>query len=447
MVTRSPGPSVIPRDSGLPGPEGSTGTPPSRATLVLAALAMLLALVATLLPSLRPSRRDAGPGPRLELGPGPGLEGFARATEVRPFALPADHGPHFEYQTEWWYYTGNVVAASGERFGFQLTFFRRGLSPGPPPEGPGLASNQVYFAHFAITDVAAGRHTAAERFSRGAGGLAGVSGKPFAVWLEDWRVLSCCGAGGAAAPAHSVRSERVNRAPLAAPADCDGSAVRLVARDAASSLSLDVVLRATKPLVAHGDRGLSPKSDEPGNASHYIGYTRMAARGRIGSADATAGPSSERAMDVTGEAWFDHEWSTSALGAGAVGWDWFSLQLDDGRELLHFQIRRENGEVEPASGGTLVESDGRTRRLSRDDVRIEVLRRWTSPDTGATYPSRWRLAVPSEGLDLAVEPWLEAQEMRMSFVYWEGAVRVTGTASGKGYVELTGYARSLQGVF
>ena len=421
VVPRSPGPSVVPGGSRLPGPGGSAGAVRLRAVSLLASLAVVLAVGTALVPPQGSSRRKPGPpGPHLELGPGPDISGFTRATEVRPFVLPTDHGAHFDYQTEWWYYTGNVVAANGERFGFQLTFFRRGLSPGPPPEAPGLASNQVYFAHFAITDVAAGRHTAAERFSRGAGDLAGASGEPFAVWLEDWRADSL---------------------------NADGSAVRLVARDAASSLSLDIVLRATKPLVAHGDRGLSAKSDEPGNASHYIGYTRMAARGQIGSADATAGPSDERAMDVTGEAWFDHEWSTSALGAGAVGWDWFSLQLDDGRELLHFQIRREDGEVEPASGGTLVEPDGRTRRLSRDDVRIEVLRRWTSPDTGATYPSRWRLAVPSEGLDLAVEPWLEAQEMRTSFVYWEGAVRVTGTASGKGYVELTGYARSLQGVF
>jgi predicted secreted hydrolase len=390
----------------------------------LAVAAVAFAVWAALLPPLRPSRGDVSPsGARLELGPGPGLSGFARATEVRPFVLPLDHGPHFEYQTEWWYYTGNVASADGRRFGFQLTFFRRGLSPGPPPDGAGLSSNQVYFAHFAITDVGEGRHAAAERFSRGAGGLAGATGEPFAVWLEDWR-----------ADARAA----------------DGSAVRLTARDPASGVSLDLDLRATKPLVAHGDRGLSPKSGEPGNASYYVGYTRMAARGRIGT------------TEVTGEAWFDHEWSTSALGAGAVGWDWFSLQLDDGRELMHFQIRRDGGEIEPVSGGTLVAPDGRTRRLESGDVRIEVLRRWTSPETGAIYPSRWRLTLPAEGLDLVVEPWLEDQEMRTSFVYWEGAVRVSGAASrgadgrprppgrpitGQGYVELTGYAASMQGVF
>jgi predicted secreted hydrolase len=392
----------------------------------LALLAVLLALAAALLP---PSRPRQAPAARLELGPGPDVSGFARATEPRPFVLPRDHGPHLEYQTEWWYYTGNVVGADGRRFGFQLTFFRRAFAPGEADSSAaGLASRQVYFAHFAITDVAAGRHAAAERFSRGAGGLAGATGEPFAVWLEDWR------------------ADALN---------ADGSAVRLVARDAEAGLSLDLELRATKPLVAHGDRGLSPKSDEPGNASYYVGYTRMAARGRLGTT--AAGPTP---VDVAGEAWFDHEWSTSALGPSAVGWDWFSLQLDDGRELMHFQIRRDDGSVEPVSGGNLVEADGRTRRLSRDDVRIVVLARWTSPQSGARYPSRWRLDVPSEGLDLLIEPWLDDQEMRTSFVYWEGAVRVSGAASspdpprgaprpvtGRGYVELTGYAASMQGVF
>ncbi|HYN00874.1 MAG TPA: lipocalin-like domain-containing protein [Vicinamibacteria bacterium] len=417
---------VIPRSSGLAGRRGIR--------LPLSLLSVALGLAALFFPS---SRRPTPSGSHLELGPGPDLAAFARATQPRSFTLPTDHGPHPDYQTEWWYYTGNLVAADGRRFGFQLTFFRRGLSPGPPPEGPGLASNQIYFAHFAITDVPAGRHTAVERFSRGASGLAGATGQPFAVWLEDWRAES---------------------------RNADGSAVRLTARDAASGLSLDLDLEATKPLVGHGDRGLSPKSNEPGNASYYVGYTRMAARGRLGTAGAASGPAGLGEVEVAGEAWFDHEWSTSALGAGAVGWDWLSLQFDDGRELMLFQIRREDGSIEPVSGGTLVDGDGHTRRLSREDVRIEVLRRWTSPETGSTYPSRWRLTVPSEGLDLLVEPWLDAQEMRTSFVYWEGAVRVSGAAvspsdpgaqrrpgrlplTGQGYVELTGYATSMHGIF
>jgi predicted secreted hydrolase len=350
----------------------------------------------------------------LELGPEPETTGFARADAVREYNLPADHGPHFEYQTEWWYYTGNLSSAGG-RFGFQLTFFRRGLSPGPPPAGPGLATNQIYFAHLALTDIEAGRHRFAERWGRGAGGLAGARGTPFTVWLEDWRVES---------------------------ASRDGRTVRVVAAD--GDLLLDLELGARKPLALHGDRGLSAKSSEGGNASHYVGYTRLEARGRL----AATGP----VVPVSGEAWFDHEWSTSALGPGAVGWDWFSLQLDDGRELMYFQIRRKDGGIEPVSGGTLVDRDGGTLRLSSTQVSLAVLDRWTSPESGATYPARWGLRVPSEGLDLVVVPWIPNQELRTSFTYWEGAVRVAGTddgrpLSGHGYVELTGYAGSMQGVF
>jgi predicted secreted hydrolase len=395
------------------GREGSGHS--SRLRTLLSVLAVAFALVAALVPH-DPGDRHPRDGDELTLGPGPDTSGFVHVTEPRTFRLPRDHGPHFEYQTEWWYFTGNVAATDGRHYGFQLTFFRRGLTPGPPPDGGGLSSNQVYFAHFAITDVTAGRHVAAERFSRGAGGLAGATGEPFGVWLENWRAES---------------------------PNADGSRIRLGARDPETGLVLELELAATKPLVAHGDRGLSPKSDEPGNASYYVGYTRLAARGRLGVSGEAP---------VAGEAWFDHEWSTSALGPGAVGWDWFSLQLDDGRELMLFRIRREDGGVEPVSGGTLVEADGRARRLLRNDASIDILDHWTSPPSGGRYPSRWRVRVPSAGLDVLVEPWLADQEMRTSFVYWEGAVRVAGpsgakTGSGQGYVELTGYARSMQGLF
>ncbi len=350
-------------------------------------------------------------GPRLELGPGPGTEGFARVTGVRPFRLPLDHGPHHEYQTEWWYFTGNLRAEEGRHFGYQLTFFRRGLLPGPPPPGPGLATNQIYFAHLALTDVEAATHSFAERWSRGWAPLAGARAEPFAVWLEDWKVEGL---------------------------EPDGSRLRLTASVEGHELLLELASR--KPLTRHGDRGLSPKSGEPGNASYYVGYTRLDTRGHVGG------------LPVAGESWFDHEWSTSALGPGAVGWDWFSLQLDDGRELMLFRIRRADGTVEHVSGGTLVEKDGRTRRLGVEDVRIEVLDHWTSPESRAVYPSRWRLASPLLDLTLELEPWLAGQEMRTSFTYWEGAVRIGGTSnggpvSGNGYVELTGYARSMQGEF
>jgi predicted secreted hydrolase len=343
----------------------------------------------------------------LELGPGPGALDFQQVTQPRAFRLPLDHGPHFGYQTEWWYFTGNLFAEGGRHFGYQLTFFRRGLSPGPPPPAPGLATNQIYFAHFAVTDTEQGTHSFAERWA--------PAGEPFAVFLEDWR-----------AEGHGR----------------DGAALALRARD--GSFAIDLQLAAEKPLVAHGDRGLSAKSERTGNASYYVSYTRLRASGRVTSRD--------RTYVVSGASWFDHEWSTSALGPGAVGWDWFSLQLDDGHELMFFRIRRQDSSLEPVSSGTWVAPDGRTRRLGLDDVRIEVEDSWRSPETGASYPSRWRLAVPSLELTLRVEPWLEAQEMRTSFTYWEGAVRCSGERGGRplggrGYLELTGYAKSMQDVF
>jgi predicted secreted hydrolase len=352
--------------------------------------------------------------PALELAPAtPGVP-FARATALTEFQLPRDHGPHFDYETEWWYYTGNLAADDGRLFGFQLTFFRRGLSPGRPPSGPGLRTNQIYFAHLALTDVRGRRHQFFERWSRGAAGLAGATGEPFRVWLEDWR------ADGEAA---------------------DGSSIRLRAKD--GDWGLDLELAATKPLVRHGERGLSPKSAEPGNASYYVGYTRMTARGQV-----SAG---EPPVPVRGTAWFDHEWSTSALGAGAIGWDWFSLQIGDERELMYFQIRREDGTIEPVSGGTLVEK-GQSRRLGASEVTVEVLERWKSASSGAVYPVRWRIVSAAAELDLEVDRRLDDQELRTSFTYWEGAVSVRGTSlglavDGAGYVEMTGYAGSMRGVF
>ncbi len=340
---------------------------------------------------------------------------FARAAEVIAFEFPRDHGPHFDFQTEWWYYTGNLETVNGDHFGYQLTFFRRGLSPGAPPSGSDLATNQIYFAHFAITDVKGNKHTFAERFSRGAGGLSGATSEPFRVWLEDWS------AGG------------LNK---------DGSVVRLQARD--GEMALDLTLRAVKPIVAHGDNGLSPKSEERGNASYYLSYTRMATTGQVFVNDQTT--------DVTGESWFDHEWSTSALGPHGIGWDWFSLQLSDGRELMFFQVRRDDSGIESVSGGTLLEKDGTTRHLSSDEVRITVTDTWRSSETDTEYPASWQISIPSAGIELTVEPWIDAQEMRVAFTYWEGAVRISGTSGGvpvggNGYVEMTGYKESMQGVF
>lgn len=347
-------------------------------------------------------------------GPAPSAEGFARALAVRDFDFPADHGPHPEYQTEWWYYTGNLESSDGRHFGFQFTIFRRALTPEPPERGSAWGASQAYMAHFALTDVAGQRFYAAERLSRGAAGLAGAQAEPFRVWLEGWEA-----SGSGEAPRLRAALTEAEGGPVA----------------------LDIQLTAQKPPALQGDRGLSAKSDETGNASYYYSLTRLAAKGTI-----TLG--GDR-FEVGGMGWMDHEFSTSYLGPDAVGWDWFALQLSDGREIMFFQIRRDDGTVEPATSGTLVETDGTTRYLARDEVRLEVLATWQSPHTAATYPARWRLSIPSAALTLDIEPWAADQELQVGSPYWEGAVRIRGAdgLTGNGYIEMTGYTGSIGGQF
>jgi predicted secreted hydrolase len=380
----------------------------SRLTLVLALLFLVLSSVSCGRTAAMPS-----PAPTLSLLPTPAGTPFARVTAARNFQFPQDYGPHLEYQTEWWYYTGTLQDSQAQTFGYQLTFFRRGLAPGPSPGMADLATDQIYSAHLAITDLPDREHVAFERFSRGAAGLAGASGAPYRVWLEDWS---------------------------AAAVSPDGSQVHLLARQ--ESWAIDLELQASRPVVLQGDHGVSQKGTDVGDASYYLSLTRMATQGTLSGNGRTA--------SVSGQSWFDHEWGTSALEADEVGWDWFGLQLADGRDLMFYQIRRTDGSISPYSGGTLVAPDGHSQPLAAGDIHLEVLATWRSPQSGATYPSAWRLQAPSEGLDLEIRPRLTDQEMRLSLVYWEGAVTVSGGSpgtAGSGYVELTGYARSMQGVF
>jgi predicted secreted hydrolase len=331
-------------------------------------------------------------------------QGYARAIEPRELRFPEDHGPHPDFRTEWWYYTGNLSTRDGRRFGFQLTFFRSALAPSMPERSSIWATRQVYLAHFTVSDVEGGRFPSFERWSRGALGLAGAQGEPFRVWLEDW--------------------------------SAEGSPMRL--RAAEDGVAIDLVLQQGKPPVLQGDRGLSRKSAEPGNASYYYSLTRMLASGTIRLGD-------ER-FEVTGLAWMDREWSTSSLGKDQVGWDWFALQLGDGRDLMLYQLRRRDGSPDPTSSGTLV--DGESRHLTLGDFELVVLDHWESPRSGARYPAGWRLRIPSADLDLRIEPLLADQELDVSFRYWEGAVRIEGTSrgrpvQGRGYVELTGYSEAM----
>jgi len=340
-------------------------------------------------------------------------QGYASAIAPRPFRFPEDHGSHPEFRSEWWYYTGNVIAGDGRRFAFQLTFFRFALSPRATLRSSAWASNQVYMAHFTVTDIDGDRFHAAERFSRAALDLAGAVATPFRVWLGSWQA----GASGAFFP-QTLRAE-------------DGG------------YAIDLRLEQRKPVVLNGDAGLSRKSAGAGNASYYYSIPRIAVSGQLTTPGGT--------RQVEGAAWFDREWSSSALAPDPIGWDWFALQLSDGRDLMLYRLRTRDGGTDPHSAGTLVEADGNARSLAADDFQLDALAYWRSPRDGARYPSRWRLRVPSAAIDVEVTPETPDQELNLAFRYWEGASRVIGTSAsaevtGHGHVELTGYAPGGAGI-
>ncbi len=345
----------------------------------------------------------------------PDASGFARAFEPLDWQFPRNFGPHPDYQTEWWYYTGNLAAADGRRFGFQFTIFRRGITPEGTASSSEWRTNQLYMAHFAVTDVAGSRFFHEERYSRGSADLAGATIDPvYRVWLENWEVRAL-----------------------------DDEALRTHISAATGSVALELTLDQRKPPALQGDRGLSAKSAEPGNASHYYSLTRLAAVGVV----TILGES----FEVEGYAWKDHEFSTSALGANALGWDWFGLQLDDERELMVGQIRLTDGGRDPYFGGLLVLPDGSTIYLDAEDFTIESTGTWESPHTGAVYPSGWRIEVRPQGQEpftLVLTPQVLDQELAGGDIaYWEGTVRIDGDATGFGYAELTGYVDAMTGRF
>jgi predicted secreted hydrolase len=326
--------------------------------------------------------------------------GFAKALAPRRFTFPADHGPHPAFRNEWWYVTGNLESDDGERFGYELTIFRVALAPTVPDSVSDWRTNQLYFAHFALARPGEERFHAAERYARGAAGLAGAEAEPFRVWLYDWSI-----------------------------SELPDGRWRLAASDA--DLRLELALRPLKAPVLQGENGLSQKSAEPGNASYYYSLTRLASDGELTIGDDIHA--------VAGMSWLDREWSTSALAPGQSGWDWFALQFDDGSELMLYGLRRQDGRFDALSAGSFVHPDGRVTHLDRDDFAIEVTRTWTSP-LGGTYPAGWTMRIDSLAIDLAIRPVMENQELDTIVRYWEGAVDVRGSHSGRGYVELTGYA-------
>ena len=346
--------------------------------------------------------------------------GFAQAQERRTFVFPRDHGPHREFRQEWWYVTGNLDAASGERFGFELTFFRLALEPPgtaaapdaettPGAQPSAWRSRELYMAHFAVSDLARRRFRFAQKLSREALGLAGAQAQPaqgqaLKVWIDDWSLTD------------SDRQWTVQ-------ATQDG-------------YTIELTLESLTAPVLNGDAGLSRKSAEAWAASYYYSIPRLAVRGRV--------LRDGRPLEVHGLAWLDREWGSGGLGAAQAGWDWFALQLNDGSALMFYALRERDGHRDPHSAGTWVSSTGEARPLASADVSIVVGGEWRG-GRGARYPAAWRLRVPALALEVAVQPVLPDQELRTIPPYWEGAVDVSGERagrhiSGRGYVELVGYA-------
>jgi predicted secreted hydrolase len=367
----------------------------------------LIALLASLVAGQVLAEDSGAPPSQLaDLLGGDADAGFARALTPRAFTFPQDHGPHPEFRNEWWYVTGNLDDEDGRRFGFELTIFRFSLTPTIVASSSAWRTNQVYIAHLAVTDADDEGFYVAQRYSRGAVGLAGAQAEPFRVWIDDWEMSE----------------------------EAETETWRLRANDEA--IGIDLELTALKPPVLNGIDGLSQKSADPNNASYYYSITRLQTDGRLRVG--------ERDFNVSGLSWLDREWSTSALAANQVGWDWFALQLDDGSELMFYGLRLQDGNRDAASAGTFVDASGVASHLKADDVEITVLDSWESPE-GGSYPSRWALQVPQFDLELTVTPVIKHQELFTTVRYWEGAVDVAGqhaqvAVEGRGYVELTGYA-------
>jgi predicted secreted hydrolase len=338
--------------------------------------------------------------------------GFLNARVPWRFSFPRDHAAHFGFASEWWYYTGHLRAADGRSFGYELTFFRFGLRPGDPKPVGGQSQwrgNQVYPAHLAITDENGKKFVYFERFAREALGMGRGSDIALDVASDDW----------------SLRGS----APFRMRAFAEG-------------VGVDLVQVAEKAPAVHGHDGISVKGACGTCASHYYSMTRLRTRGMLAYGGAR--------LRVDGLTWMDHEFGSDELQPNQAGWDWFSIQLDDRREIMEYRLRQNDGALTPESSGSLVDARGGVRYLRKEDVLVDARGTWVSPHTGGRYPSGWHVRVPSAQLDLVLVPTVLDQELAGltgGVAYWEGAVDVRDAASGRhagvGYVELTGYAGAI----
>lgn len=338
-------------------------------------------------------------------------EGFRRVEGPAPVVFPGDHAAHPDYRHEWWYFTGSLDGPENERYGFQFTLFRFALPktharspyglryPQLITESSAWHTDQIWMAHLALSDVAGKRFLSRERFARGALDLAGATTKQW--WLKDWRVTLVDG----------------------------GWRLHV----SVSEFALELEMKPARPHVLQGERGYSRKGPEPGNASCYVSWTRLKTSGVLHFEG--------RRIPVEGLGWLDREWGSGALSDDLAGWDWFALQLDDGRDLMYYRLRRHDGSASPFSAGVLVGDDGEAVSLDAGDVDARV-RRWWRDGRGDEWPVAWELSIPGQGMVLRVEAAFDAQLWETGFRYWEGAVDVfeEGYRVGRGYLETTGYS-------
>lgn len=323
-------------------------------------------------------------------GLGTEADGFAVPSPNPVFDFPQDHGAHPEYRIEWWYLTANLEGADGTPYGVQWTLFRSALAP---ETRDGWSDPQIWFAHAALTTPE--QHFVAERIARGGIGQAGVTPEPFEAWIDDWR--------------------------MAGPSFDD---LELTARG--DAFLYDLNLRATGPLVFHGQDGFSVKSAQ-GQASYYYSQPAYEVSGSLTL------PSGN--IEVTGSAWLDREWSSQPLAESQSGWDWFSLSFDSGDKLMGFLLRDDDGTA--FSSASWIAPDGATTAYPDGAFRAQALR--THTVAGRKVPIEWAVQLPDKDVDVTVSALNPDAWMAVSIPYWEGPVTVNGTHSGRGYLEMTGY--------
>ena len=339
------------------------------------------------------------------------------------YQFPRDHLSHPGYQTEWWYYTGNLRGANGHRYGFELTFFREGVHlprQAADSETVSWRPDEIYLAHLAFSDIDGGQFYHAERLHRAGPGLAGAGDGASAAqaryWNGNWQVQWSPGETG--------------EQTLAAVTDL---------------LELQLTLRPQKPLVIHGENGVSLKGALSGEASHYISFTRLAVSGSVKWKNTKEA--------VTGQAWMDHEFFTEPRDNTLAGWDWFAIQLDNNEELMLYRLRTTSGGESPYSSGTFVDVKGAAHFLRDSDFSLTPGETWKTIQSKDVYPVAWAVTVPSLALELKQQTTLQNQELfsgsEITPSYWEGAVTYNGhihsqPVKGVGYLEMTGYNKQLR---